>query len=254
MPEPECGPEQELGPKLADAFQTQADSLSGLRGRVMAAEARRRIRKRRQTLVAAAAAVVVVVAIGGVWSAIGSPSPVATSAGDSSTGEAAGAGTNDAPSAPGKSACPEVHPIFQGDNGGPAAGTGLDLAMPVYGLQACRYRLTTGATMLLGSGSFNASTAQQIVDDIKVLPERNPDLPVFKCAPSMAQPSEAIVLRFDTGSGVVREIWVQYDGCAAVGFLTGSRTYGLYAPPLKLFMTGTLRPTGGTYLDGLQGW
>ncbi|HET6298971.1 MAG TPA: hypothetical protein VFG33_36720, partial [Kribbella sp.] len=98
MPEPECGPEQELGPKLADAFQTQADSLSGLRGRVMAAEARRRIRKRRQTLVAAAAAVVVVVAIGGVWSAIGSPSPVATSAGDSSTGEAAGAGTNDAPS------------------------------------------------------------------------------------------------------------------------------------------------------------
>jgi len=253
MPEPEYGPEQELGPKLADAFQTQADTVSGRRGRVMAAEARRRIRKRRQTLVAAAAAVVVVIAIGGVWSAIGSPSPVATSASDSS-GEAAASGNKDAPTVSGESACPEPHPILQGDNGGPTAGTGLDLAMPVYGLQACRYRLTPGATMLLGSGSFNASTAQQIVDAIKVLPERNPDLPVFKCAPSAAQPSEAIVLRFDTGSGVVREIWVQYDGCAAVGFLTGSKTYGLYPAPLKLFMTGTLRPTGGTYLDSLKGW
>jgi hypothetical protein len=252
MPEPEYGPEQELGPKLADAFQAKADSVPGPQGRGMAAEARRRIRKRRQTLVAAAAAVVVVVAIGGVWSAIGGPAPVSTSASDSS-GEAVGDGSKNAPSAPGQSACPELHPILQGDNGGPTPGSGLDLAMPVYGLQACRYRLTPGATMLLGSGSFNASTAQQIVDAIKVLPERNPDLPVFRCAPAKAHPSEAIVLRFDTGLGV-REIWVQYDGCGSVGFLTGSRTYGLYPAPLKLFLKGTLRPTGGIYLDHLKGW
>jgi hypothetical protein len=132
-------------------------------------------------------------------------------------------------------------------------GTGLDLEMPVYGLQACRYRILPGNTMLLGSKSFNATTAQQIVDAIKVLPERNPDLPVFKCAPNVARPSEAIVLRFDTASGI-REIWVGYDGCSSAGFFTGSRTYGLYAAPLKLFMQGTVRPTEGTYLNHLTGW
>ncbi|HEY4570326.1 MAG TPA: hypothetical protein VIH10_12700, partial [Kribbella sp.] len=87
----------------------------------------------------------------------------------------------------------------------------------------------------------------------KVLPERNPSLPVFKCAPQTARPSEAIVLRFDTAAGV-REVWVEYDGCAAVGFFTGNRTYGLYAAPLKLFMTGSVRPSGGTYLSALPGW
>ena len=253
MPEPEYGPEQELGPKLADAFQTKADSVRGPQGRGMAAEARRRIRKRRQTLAAAAAAVVVVVAIGGVWSAIGSPAPVSTSASDSS-GEAVAGGSKDAPSAPGESACPEPHPILQGDNGGPTAGSGLDLAMPVYGLQACRYRLTPGATMLLGSGGFNATAAQELVNEIRVLPEQNPELPMFDCSPEAAKPTEAIVLRFDTGSGTIREIWVQYDGCGSVGFLTGSRTYGLYPAPLKLFLKGTLRPTGGIYLDNLKGW
>ena len=258
MPEPEYGPEQELGPTIADAFQTKADTARGLRQRGMAAEARRRIRKRRQTLVAATAAVVVAVAIGGVWTTIGSPSPVATSGGDSysaGSGEAGSGDSREAPSAPNQDACPEQSAMLRANGyAAPSAGTGLDLDMPVYGLQACRYRLVPGDPVLLGSGRLNASTAQQIVDAIKVLPERNPDLPVFKCAPSAAQPSEAIVLRFDTGSGVVREIWVQYDGCAAVGFLTGSKTYGLYPAPLKLFMTGTLRPTGGTYLDSLKGW
>jgi hypothetical protein len=28
----------------------------------------------------------------------------------------------------------------------------------------------------------------------------------------------------------------------------------LYAGPLKLFMTGSVRPSGGTYLDHLNGW
>ena len=98
------------------------------------------------------------------------------------------------------------------------------------------YQLTPGATTLLGE-RLNAGIAQQVVDAIKGLPERNPDLPVFKCAPQTAQPSEAIVLRFDTSAGV-REIWVEYDGCDSAGFFTGSHTYGLYAAPLKLFMTG----------------
>ena len=88
---------------------------------------------------------------------------------------------------------------------------------------------------LLGQQRFSQTMAQQVVDEIKVLPERNPDLPVFKCTPQTAKPSEAIVLRFDTAAGI-REIWVEYDGCESAGFFTGTHTYGLYSAPLKLFM------------------
>jgi hypothetical protein len=251
---PEHEPEQDLGPKIADAFQTKADTVRGLRPQGMAAIARRRVRRRRQTLIGAAAAVVVVVSIGGVWSAVGGPSPVSTSASDSAgAAENSGPlGSKDIPKVP--PACPQQHPIETAP--GPEAlpsGVGLDVQMPVYGLQACRYRLLPGDTMLVGSASFNADTAQQVVDAIKVLPERNPALPVFKCAPSAARAKEAIVLRFDTALGQ-KEIWVAYDGCASVGFFTGSRTYGLYAAPLKLFMKGTVRPAGGIYLDHLKGW
>ena len=252
MPEPENGPEHELGPKIAQAFQTKADTVRGLRERGMAAEARRRIRRRRQALVASAAAVVVIVAIGGVWNVVGGPSPVPTGASDSSGEKAAGsADSNSAPTAPG---CPEQHAILSADgHEAVPPGTGLDLQMPVFGLQACRYRIVPGDTMLLGSAGFNATIAQQVVDAIKVLPERNPDLPVFKCVPDLARPSEAIVLRFETALGT-REIWVGYDGCSSAGFFAGTHTYGLYAAPLKLFMKGTVRPTGGTYLDHLKGW
>jgi hypothetical protein len=251
---PEHEPEQELGPKIADAFQTKADTVRGQRPQRMAAVARSRVRRRRQTLIAAAAAVVVVVSIGGVWSAVGGPSPVSTSASDSAgSAEKSGPiGSNEAPKST-SSACPAQHPIETAP--GPEAvpsGVGLDVQMPVYGLQACRYRLVPGDPMLLGSASFNAGTAQQVVDAIKVLPERNPALPVFKCAPS-ANAKEAIVLRFATALGP-KEIWVAYDGCASAGFFTGSRTYGLYAAPLKLFMKGTVRPAGGIYLDHLKGW
>ncbi|TWD79471.1 hypothetical protein FB561_0530 [Kribbella amoyensis] len=250
MPEPEYEPEQEFGPRIADAFQTKADAARGLRSRGLATEARRRVRKRRQALVAGSAAVVVAVAIGGVWGAIGGPSPVSTSASDNS----AGSGQNKEAAPRPDLVCPDRHPILTA-NGDPAprTGNGLDLETPVYGLQACRYRLTPGATMLLGSASFNATKAQELVDAIKVLPERNPALPVFKCVPEKARPAEAIVLRFATGAGQ-REVWVQYDGCAGAGFFTGTRTYGLYAAPLKLLLQGTLRPTGGTYLTHLKGW
>ncbi|MFG1815629.1 hypothetical protein ACGFIF_17810 [Kribbella sp. NPDC049174] len=257
MPEHES--EQELGPKIADAFQQQADAATGPRGSVLAAEARRRVRKRRQGMVMAAAAVVVAASIGGVWNAIGEPSPIASSAQDSSSESAAGSGSESGSRTPalvppaGDAACPADHPILGAGNNAVQSGTGLDVEKPVFGLQACRYRLTPGATMLLGQQAFNADVAQQVVDAIKVLPERNPDLPVFKCTPQTAQPSEAIVLRFDTSTGV-REIWVQYDGCDSAGFFTGSRTFGLYAAPLKLFMTGQVRPPGGTYLDALKDW
>jgi hypothetical protein len=250
MPEPE----DELGPKIADAFQTKAHAVRGLRERGLAAEARRRIRKRRQTLIAGSAAVVVAVAIGGVWGAIGGPSPVATNSQDSASSAGAADGKT-APEAPeAVSSCPEQHPIqTAAGHESVSVRIGLDLEMPVYGLQACRYRILPNNTMLLGWQSFNATTAQQIVDAIKVLPERNPDLPVFRCTAELARPSEAIVLRFDTAIGI-REVWVGYDGCASAGFFTGSRTYGLYAAPLKLFMKGTVRPTDGTYLEHLEGW
>jgi hypothetical protein len=258
MPEHEHESEQELGPKIINAFEQQAGTASGPRGSVLAAEARRRVRKRRQGMTMAAAAVVVALSIGGVWNAIGDQPPVASNATDSK-GESSAAGSGSGSRSPrllpeADAACPANHPILQeGAHIAVPRGTGLDLETPVLGLQACRYRLTPGATMLLGAKSFNAGIAQQVVDEIKVLPERNPDLPVFKCAPQTARPSEAIVLRFDTATGI-REIWVQYDGCDSAGFFTGERTYGLYAAPLKLFMTGTVRPAGGTYLESLQGW
>jgi hypothetical protein len=249
---PEYEPEQELGPKIADAFQHHADAATGLEGRGMAAEARRRVRKRRQALAVAAAAAVVAVAIGGVWNSVGEPSQVASSSGDKA---ASGAGTEGFKQPTTEVvACPPDHPILKaGAHSAVPAGTGLDVATPVSGLLACRYQLTPGATMLLGQERFSADVAQQVVDAIKVLPERNPDLPVFRCTPKTAQPSEAIVLRFDTAAGV-REIWVEYDGCDSPGFFTGTHTYGLYPAPLKLFMTGSVRPSRGTYLDALQDW
>jgi hypothetical protein len=245
--------EQELGPAIADALHTKADANPHLRARGLADEARRRVRRRRQNLMAAAAAVVAVVAIGGGWNVLSGPSPSPTSASDSS---AAGSGTNQSdgkqilPESAG--ACPAQHPIETGTLA-PPTGTGLDLNQPVRGLQACRYRLDPAGPKLLGSGSFDAAKAQQIVDAIKALPERNPDLPVFRCVPEQARPHEAIVLRFNTAQGI-REVWVVYDGCADAGFFTGTHTYGLYPAPLKLFMTGALRPAGGTYLDHLRGW
>ena len=81
---PEHDPEQELGPKIASAFQSQADAQTGLRNGGLAREARRRVRKRRQNLTMAAAAVVVAAAIGGVWNLASGESPVASTAGDSS--------------------------------------------------------------------------------------------------------------------------------------------------------------------------
>jgi hypothetical protein len=252
---PEHEPEQELGPKIADAFQHHADTATGLQGRGMAAEARRRVRKRRQALSMAAAAAVVAVAIGGVWNLASSDSPVASTAGDSSgQNEAAGAGKATKGFVPPQTAasCPADHPILKAPGGNAVpAGTGLDVNTPVQGLRACRYQLTTGA--LLGEEQFSPETAQQVVNAIKVLPEQNPDLPVFRCTPETARPSEAIVLRFETAADV-REIWVEYDGCESPGFFTGTHTYGLYAAPLKFFMVGKVRPSGGTYLDALKDW
>ncbi|TCO49577.1 hypothetical protein EV646_103559 [Kribbella antiqua] len=245
-------PEQELGAKITSAFQGKADAAIGLRANGLASEARRRVRKRRQTMVMAAAAVLVVVGIGGVWNAVGpTPSTTSSSAGSSDSKEGAHQ-PNILPTQGLVVACPPDHPILKGGVVLPA-GTGLDVQTPVQGMQACRYRLTNGATMLLGQQRFNATVAQQVVDAIKVLPERNPELPVFKCPPQAAQPSEAIVLRFDTAAGI-REVWVQYDGCDSAGFFTGSGTFGLYSAPLKLFMVGSVRPTEGTYLNALKDW
>jgi hypothetical protein len=252
MPEPD---EQELGPQLADAFQSKAHSLQGRKPASFAREARRRVHQRRHRMSMAAAAVVVVAAIGGVWGAIGGPSPMPTSAGDSASSAEGGHGNKSAPEAPQAiDGCPHQHPILTapGHEAVPS-GTGLDLNTPVFGLQACRYSLVPGNQLLLGSATFSATTARQVVNAIKGLPERNPALPVFKCTPELARPKEAIVLRFDTATGV-REIWVGYDGCASAGFFTGTHTYGLYAAPLKPILKNGVRPVGGTYLDHLKGW
>jgi hypothetical protein len=204
----------------------------------------------------AAAAVLVVAAVGGVWGLVGGgASQVASSHSDSaSEGKASAAERPSQGIAPNaqKTGCPVQHPIQEAaaPNDVPA-GTGLDLNTPVTGLHACRY--STGQGGLLGQQDFDAAVAQQVVTAIKVLPERNPDLPVFKCAPQVAKPSEAIALRFTTAAGV-KEIWVMYDGCTSAGFFTGSHVYGLYSAPLKLFMTGSVRPTGGTYLSALKDW
>ncbi|MGW6281215.1 hypothetical protein [Kribbella sp. NPDC055071] len=260
---PEHDPEQELGPKLTSAFRDRADAAPNDSAAGLAQEARRRVRKRRSTLSAAAAVVAVAVVIGGGWSLTQSGTESSsTSAADSKSGagEAAGNASGKttqgmAPAAPtpvAQPACPPDHAILKAD--GPnsvPAGTGLDLQTPVKGLEACRYSIANG--VLLGQQAFTAQVAQQVVDAIKVLPERNPALPVFKCTPQAAVPAEAIVLRFTTADGI-REIWVQYDGCDTAGFFTGAHTYGLYAAPLKLFMIGTVRPAGGTFLSALKGW
>lgn len=256
---PEHDPEQELGPKFASAFQNRADATEVSGGR-MAAVARGRVRRRRQAVMSSAAAVLVVVAIGGAWNLTGSSSSnseTAGSAGDSK-GVTSGGSTGRTPegisSQPpvADAGCPAAHPILKAPatNAVPA-GTGLDVGTPVSGLLACRYDLKGGA--LLGQQTYSPAIAQQVVDAIKVLPEMNSQLPVFKCAPQAAQPSEAIVLRFTTAAGT-REIWVEYTGCNTPGFFTGSHTYGLFAAPLKLFMTGPVRPAGSTYLDALKDW
>jgi len=253
---PEHDPEQELGPRISSALQSQADARTGLQKSGMAQEARRRVRKRRQAVSMLAGAVLVAAAIGGVWNLAGGESPVATnssgSAADSKPANEPKSGHEMAPRS--VVGCPADHPILTADSPSDLqASAGLDVNTPVTGLRACRYGFAEGGTGLLGQEVFNAAVAQQVVDAIKVLPERNPSLPVFKCAPQTARPSEAIVLRFDTAAGV-REVWVEYDGCAAVGFFTGNRVYGLYAAPLKLFMTGSVRPSGGTHLSALPGW
>jgi hypothetical protein len=251
---PEHDPEQELGPKVTSALQDQAGQ-AGLQKTGLAREARRRVHRRRQAWSAAAGAVLVVAAVGGVWGVMGGDSPVATSESDSSSAGAAEPSRNSkgvVPKAEHDTGCPSAHPIQHAASPHELqAATGLDLNTPVTGLHACRYSLTQGG--LLGQQAFDAAVAQQVVDAVKVLPERNPDLPVFKCAPQTAKPSEAIVLRFATAAGT-REVWVVYDGCADAGFFTGSRTYGLYSAPLKLFMKGDVRPAGGTYLNALGDW
>ncbi|GAB3946134.1 hypothetical protein GCM10029976_073160 [Kribbella albertanoniae] len=257
---PEHDPEQELGPKFASAFQNRADATE-VSGSRMAAVARGRVRRRRQAVMSTAAAVLVVVAIGGAWNLTGSSSMNSETAG--SAGDSKGAtsdsgvqrtpeGVSSQPIAPQDTGCPAAHPILKAPatNAVPA-GTGLDVSTPVSGLLACRYDLKRGA--LLGQQTYSPAIAQQVVDAIKPLPEMNSQLPVFKCAPQTAQPSEAIVLRFTTAAGI-REIWVEYTGCNTPGFFTGSHTYGLFAAPLKLFMTGPVRPAGSTYLDALTGW
>lgn len=253
---PEHDPEQELGPKITSALQGHADT-QGMQATGLAREARRRVHRRRQTWSVAAAAVLVAVAVGGVWNVVGNDAPVATSSSDSA-GEGKAVAPEQQPSqglrpnAAENPGCPAQHAIQQ--VAGPSdvpSGVGLDLNTPVTGLHACRY--STGQGGLLGQMEFDASVAQQVVDAIKVLPERNPDLPVFKCAPQVTKPSEAIALRFTTAAGV-KEIWVVYDGCTDAGFFTGTHTYGLYSAPLKLFMKDSVRPSGGTYLSALKDW
>lgn len=252
---PDNDVERELGPAVTGAFHDKAADAGEAYGRGLAREAQKRIHRRRQSLLVASAAVVVAAAIGGVWGLTGMESPISTTAQDSAGSAESGTAGK---AAPGRVAadgpCPAQHPIA-GDQGQAALppGTGLDLQQPVRGLQVCRYQLSGTGTTLLATVSYDAVRAQQVVDTIKGLPERNPDLPAFKCAPDVAQAREAIVLRFATASGI-REIWLHYDGCTVVGFTNGTRTYGLYAAPLKLILQGPVRPTGGTYLDHLSGW
>jgi hypothetical protein len=255
---PENEPEQELGPKISEALRAKAGAARPPRGETLAREARRRIRKRRQTLLAGAAAVVVAAAIGGVWSTVGGPPPVATSNKHSSASGNAGDSKKTGPQTPeAQMSCPQQHPISTARSveAGPAA-VGWDPGTPVTGLEACRYRLLApgqAGNSLAGSASFNANRAQAIATAIARLPAHNPDLPNLACIPEAARGSEAIVLRFGTAAGI-REVWVSYDGCLGAGFFTSGHTYGLYSGPLKLFLTGSVRPTGGTYLDYLKGW
>lgn len=258
---PEHDPEQELGPMFSSALRNQADASELPPSKGMASIARRRVRRRRQAVMSTAAAVLAVVAVGGVWNAFpGSSSSNSESAAGKAQEDNSGVAVSEphrtaeaVPSQPlAPAGCPPAHPILKAPatNAVPA-GTGLDVSTPVSGLLACRYDLKAGG--LLGQQTYSPEVAQQVVDAIKVLPEMNSQLPVFKCAPQTAQPSEAIVLRFTTAAGI-KEIWVEYSGCNTPGFFTGSHTYGLFAAPLKLFMTGSVRPAGSTYLDALQDW
>ncbi|GAA1136527.1 hypothetical protein GCM10009630_39450 [Kribbella jejuensis] len=250
---PENDPEQELGPKITAALQDHA-GLTGLQKTGLAHEARRRVHKRRQTWSVAAAAVLVAAVAGGVWGVVGSESPVSNTKSDAGTAPAAVPSRNaeGLATSPVNTGCRPQAAITQAPSPNALpAGTGLDVNTPVTGLTACRYSMSNGA--VLGQQVFDAAVAQQVVDAIKVLPERNPALPVFKCAPQVAKPSEAIALRFTTAAGI-REIWVHYDGCMSPGFFTGTKVYGLYSAPLKLFMVGNVRPTRGTYLDALKDW
>lgn len=250
---PEQDPEQELGPKISAALQDHA-GLTGFQKTGLAREARRRVHKRRQAWSVAAGAVLVAAAAGGVWGVVGGESPVATSKSDAGSSHAVAPSQNsEGMASPARTAeCLPQAAITQAPSPNALpAGLGLDVNTPVTGLTACRYRMADGT--VLGQQVFDAAVAQQVVDAIKVLPERNPALPVFKCAPQTAKPSEAIALRFSTAEGL-REIWVEYDGCMSPGFFTGTKVYGLYSAPLKLFMVGKVRPTGGTYLNALKDW
>jgi hypothetical protein len=253
-------PSDEFGRRVADALRAKADDAPA--GRPLASIARRRIRRRRQSLLAGAAAVLVAVAIGGVWQGVSGTVRENASTADSPAGSGQATEQDHVPDKPAQTAhqstgCPASHPITVTPLRSTAITAGLDLNTPVTGLTACRYRVVKPgerhATLLIGSAAFDARQAQAVVDAIKPLPERNPDLPVFKCKPEAVEPSEAIVLRFATAAGI-REIWVVYDGCADAGFFTGTKVYGLYAEPLRLFMTGAVRPSRGTYLDALPGW
>ena len=246
MPEPEYGPEQELGPKLADAFQTQADTVSGRRGRVMAAEARRRIRKRRQTLVA------------GCCGRSGRSShrrgverhwqPV-TGRDECKRQQGRAARPALGPTMPPVRAWHERLPggapdLSQGDNGGPAAGTGLDLAMPVYGLQACRYRLTPGATD--AAGLWRASTRLRPSGSSTTSRCCPSGIPTCRCSsarrqrPSRPRPSCCASTR--------ARGWCGRSGSSTTAVARSASSpeagrTGCTPPPLRLFMTGTLRPT-----------
>jgi hypothetical protein len=251
---PEHDPEQELGPKITSALHDHAD-LTGTQKTGLAREARRRVHRRRQAWSTAAGAVLVVAAVGGVWGLVGGEPQSTSSRSDAGSAPAVAPKHNSEGVSSPKAAstsCPPDHPIrrAQAPNALPT-GTGLDLNTPVTGLTACRYSLADGR--VLGQQVFDAAVAQQVVDAIKVLPERNAALPAFKCAPQAAKPSEAIVLRFETADGP-REIWVEYDGCTSAGFFTGTHMYGLFSAPLKLFMVGDVRPTDGTYLRALKDW
>ncbi|MFC0628760.1 hypothetical protein [Kribbella deserti] len=262
MPEyDEQGPvDDELARQVAAALRQKADAAP--KAARLASTARSRVHRRRQTVLVGGAAVVVALAIGGVWQ-LASPSFDTMTSGSADSGSAQPESKADQPTPPrdakkSGTVCEPFHAIASATSitDIPVA-IGLDLNTPVTGLTVCRYRMIEPnvrlSTALLGSAVLGPEQAQEVVDAIKPLPERNPDLPVFKCSPAQAKPKQAIVLRFDTATGL-REVWVGYDGCSSPGFYTGKKTYGLYAAPLKLIAIGKARPDRGTFLGPLPGW
>ncbi|WP_328990910.1 hypothetical protein OG394_32115 [Kribbella sp. NBC_01245] len=255
--------DDELGRQVADALRQKAGGAPSASH--LASVARARIHRRRQTMLIGGAAVVVALAIGGVWQ-VATPGMNASETSAGSADSNADQGTGKAPNTPNTPStegrvggCEPFHAIASATSitAIPVA-VGLDLNTPVTGLTVCRYRVIEPnvrlKTALLGSAVLGPQQAQEVVDAIKPLRERNPELPVFKrCAPENATGKQVIVLRFDTAKGV-REIWVAYDGCATPGFFTGKKTYGLYAAPLNLFAIGSARPDRGTFLEALPGW